>query len=103
MPTSQWLTIARICGSIYRGLLLVYPAELRRRFGQEMQDVFVALLCDAIVKRSAMEVFLVWRLALWELLTVALPSRLASSAVMAGALSFLASAALFLVFFRAVS
>jgi hypothetical protein len=44
-----------------------------------------------------------WRSALWELLTVAVPLRLASNAVMAGAISFLASSVLFLVFFRAVS
>ena len=68
-----------------------------------MLDVFNAQLCDAIAEGSAMEFFRLWRSALWELLTVALPSRLASNEVMAGTLSFLASAALFLVFFRAVS
>jgi len=41
---------------------------------------------------------MIWGSVLWELLTVALPARLASNAVMAGALSFLASSALFLVF-----
>jgi hypothetical protein len=95
--------IVCISGIIYRRLLLFYPPELRRKFGEEMQDTFGALLSDAVVERRVADVFSLWRLALSELLTVALPLRLATETVMAGALSFLASAALFLVFFRAVS
>ncbi len=103
MPISREPASVRIGRIIYGGLLMFYPPELRRKFGEEMLDVFVALLCDAVVGRRNIEIFSLWRSALWELLTVALPSRLASSAVMAGALSLLASAALFLFFFRAVS
>jgi len=100
MSIEREAAIVRISGVIYSGLLVFYPLELRAKFGEEMLEVFVTLLRN---KHSAVEVFSVWRSALWELLTVALPSRLASNAVMAGVLSFLASAALFLVFFRAVS
>jgi len=103
MPISREPAIARTSRIIYGGLLMFYPPALRRKFGEEMVDVFVATLCDATVERRAVGIFSLWRSALWELLTVALPSRFASNAVMAGALSFLASAALFLVFFRAVS
>jgi hypothetical protein len=58
---------------------------------------------DAIIERGPMATISLWQSALWELLTVALPLRLASNAVMAGAISFLASLALFLVLFRAVT
>ena len=95
--------VARVSRTVYGGLLMFYPAELRRRFGEEMQDVFVAQVCDAAAGKKAAEVFSLWQAALWELLTVALPGRLASNGVRAGALSLLASAALFLLFFRAVS
>ncbi len=103
MPIIGEVAVVRISGIIYRRLLLFYPPELRRKFGEEMQDTFEAVLGDAIFERRAADIFSLWRLALWELLTVALPLRLASEAMMARALSFLASAALFLVFFRAVS
>jgi hypothetical protein len=103
MPIGGEVAVVRISGIIYRRMLLFYPPELRYKFSEEMQDTFVALLGDAIVERRAADVFGLWRLALSELLTVALPLRLASEPVMAGALSFVASAALFLVFFRAVS
>lgn len=95
--------IARVGRIVYGNLLCLYPAELRCKFGDEMLDVFSAQLCDAIAEGKPAEVFSLWRSALWELLTVAVPCRLSSNEVLAGALSFLASAALFLVFFRAVS
>ena len=103
MPVRKEPAIVRCSRVLYRRLLIFYSPELSRKFGEEMTDVFVALLCEATDQGKRVEVALLWRSALWELLTVAVPSRLASNAVMAGALSLLASAALFLVFFRAVS
>lgn len=88
--------------AVYGSLLMVYPKELRCRFGEEMKSVFIASLQDA-VDQGVTGVLRVWRLALCELVTVALPSRLASSVVMAAAVSLVAASALFLVFFRAVS
>jgi hypothetical protein len=103
MPIGKEPPIARTSRVIYRGLLRFYSPEVRLKFGEEMIDVFVAMLREAVAEQRAVAIFSVWQSALWELLTVALPSRLASNAVRAGALSFLASAVLFLVFFRAVS
>jgi hypothetical protein len=93
----------RIGRIIYCGLLVFYPLEFRRKFGEEMLDVFLELLRQALAEGSAFEVFSLWRSVLWEVVIVALPSRLGTDAVIAGALSVLASAALFLFFFRAVT
>lgn len=103
MPISREAASIRISRIIYGGLLIFYPPELRRKFGKEMIDLFVTLLRDSIAEGRSVKIFSLWESALRELLTVALPSRLASNAVIAGALSFLASTALFLFFFRAVN
>jgi hypothetical protein len=103
MSIERRLTIVRWSRAVYAGLLIFYPADLRRKFGAEMADVFEAALHDAIVERGRAGVTSLWRSALWELLAVAVPLRLASNAVMAGAISFLASSVLLLVFFRAVT
>ena len=103
MPIRREAESVRIGRIIYGSLLQFYPPELRREFGKEMLDLFVALLQDSIAEGRSVTVFFLWGSVLQELFTVALPSRLASNAVIAGALSFLASTAIFLFFFRAVS
>jgi len=95
--------IIRASRATYSGLLLLYPSDLRRKFGTEMADVFEDSLRGAISRGGTSGIAKVWRSALWELATIAAPSHLTSRAVMAGAISFLASSVLFLVFFRAVS
>jgi len=102
MNHSPHLGIIRASRLAYTGLLILYPRDLRRRFAAEMADVFEDLMCEAAARCGPRGIAIIWRSALWELLTVAAPSRLASNTVMAGALSFLASSALFLVFFRFV-
>jgi hypothetical protein len=102
MHADSKFMIARTSGAIYSVLLILYPRELRREFGAEMVEVFEAGLRGALVKRDTAKLILFWGLAVWELVTVAVPSRLANSVVIAGAVSFLVSSALFLVFFRAV-
>ncbi len=103
MSIGRELAVVRLSRVVYAGLLVFYPRDLRYKFGAEMADVFEALMRDAIVERGTAGTISLWRSALWELLTVAVPLRLASSAVMAGAISFLASSVLFLVLFRAVT
>jgi len=95
------LRVVRASRLLYTGLIVFYPREVRRRFGIEMADVFEDLLCEAAAQRGLRGIFWPWGSVLRELLTVALPLRLASNSVIAGAISFLASSALFLVFFRA--
>jgi len=96
------LRIIRASRQAYSGLLILYPGDLRRRFAAEMADVFEDLMREAAARRGPRGIAAIWRSALWELLTVAAPSRLASNTAMAGALSFLASSVLFLVFFQFV-
>jgi len=103
MSTERRLTIVRWSRALYAGLLIFYPTDLRRKFSEEMADVFEAAVQDAIVERGLAGVTSLWRSALWELLTVAVPLRLASNEAMAGAISFLASTVLLLAFFRAVT
>jgi len=103
MSTERRLTIIRWSRAGYAGLLIFYPTDLRREFSEEMADVFEAAVQDAIVERGPAGVTSLWRSALWELLTVAVPLRLASNEAMAGAISFLASTVLLLAFFRAVT
>jgi hypothetical protein len=96
------LRVVRASRLLYTGLIVLYPREVRHRFGVEMADVFEDLMREAAAQRGLRGIFLPWGSVLRELLTVALPLRLASNSVIAGAISFLAASALFLVFFRAV-
>ena len=86
----------------YSRLLAFYPRDLRSRFEAEMIDVFEQLLRDAVVREGWAGVVALWRSALYELLTVAAPSRLQNTALMAGALSFLVTSTLFFAFFSAL-
>jgi len=103
MSIEKELAIVRLSRVVYSGLLIFYPGDLHRKFGAEMTDVFQAVLRDAILQRGPAGMISLWRCALWELLTVAVPLRLASNAAIAGAISFLASSVLVLAFFRAVT
>ena len=103
MATGRESVVVRLSRMLYAGLLVFYPRDLRQKFGAEMADVFEAAMCDAITEGGAAGTISLWRSALWELLTVAVPLRLASNTVRAGAISLLASSVLFLALFRAVS
>ena len=95
--------LVRLQRGLCTRLLIFYPPDLRDKFGDEMADVFEAVLSDAVVERGPAGIIAPWRHALWELLTVAAPLRLASTTVMAGAVSLVASSMLVLAFFRAVT
>jgi len=103
MSIEKELAMVRLSRVAYAGLLIFYPGDLRQRFGAEMTDVFQAVMRDAILQRGPAGMISLWRCALWELLTVAVPLRLASNAAIAGAISFFASSVLVLAFFRAVT
>ncbi len=96
----EW--IIRWSGWTYRCLLIAYPRELRRRFGADMIEVFEDQLYEAALQGGRSGIVSLWRTALWELASVAVPLRLESSMVIAGALSFLVSSAIAWVFFRSV-
>jgi len=103
MPIQRRAALIRLNRVLYTRLLIFYPADLRRKFGDEMADVFEAVLSDAVDEGGLTGVITPWGCALWELLAVAAPLRLASTTLMAGAVSVLASSVLVLAFFRAVT
>lgn len=93
-------TIILLSCFIYRRVLILYPPELRARFGTEMAEVFDDLMGEAMLQHGFAGAASLWRTASWELLSVALPLRLRNMPVLAGALSL--ASALAWAFFRAV-
>jgi hypothetical protein len=67
-----------------------------------MVEVFLDLLRAAIVERGASGVVDLWCTALWELVSVGVPSRLKTGTIVAGALSLAVSSFIAWIFFRAV-
>ncbi len=76
---------------VYRGILSIYPADLRDRFGEEMAGVFTNDLEDALIDASRTHrlapVARVWWHALSEVMGIAIPGRLANEALLAPAVS----------------
>jgi hypothetical protein len=76
---------------IYRGILGIYPANLRHNFGDEMAAVFTDDLEDALIDARRTHrlapVARVWWNALSEVLGIAIPGRLADEALLAPAVS----------------
>jgi len=99
VSVNHQLKLARMSALAYAEMIRLYPRELRLRFGGGMEEVFGDSLREAAARRGFKGIVAVWGRALWELLTVAAPSRLENNTLMAGALSLLASSVLFLAFF----
>ncbi|HTW64327.1 MAG TPA: hypothetical protein VME17_06905 [Bryobacteraceae bacterium] len=77
---------------IYEQLLLLYPEELRRDFGEEMVLAFADDLQQAWGDARMAGVAQIWWYALRELITVALPGQRSSPYVLSPALAFLTTA-----------
>jgi L-lactate permease len=60
------------CG-FYKAMLWFYPAELRRNYGCDLVETFAALLTDSWSEGQFRGVLQVWKLALFEFLSIALP------------------------------
>jgi len=84
-------------------LLFMYPGDFRLRFGSEMVTTFSDLICGEWKQNGLPGVARVWRSALGEVFSVAVPLQLQSPIVVAISLSFLCSSALFMTVFRAMS
>lgn len=84
-------------------LLLVYPGDFRRRFETEMVTTFSDLICHEWESNGLSGIARVWRSALGEVFSAALPLHLQNSIVIAISLSFLCSSALFITIFRAMA
>ncbi len=90
------------CG-LYKMLLFMYPGDFRLRFGSEMLTTFADLICGEWEHHGLPGGARVWRSALGEVFSVAVPLQLQNSIVVAISLSFLCSSALFLTIFRAMT
>jgi hypothetical protein len=90
------------CG-LYKMLLFTYPRDFRLRFESEMQTTFSDLICGEWERNGLTGVARVWRSALGEVFSVAVPLQLQSSIVIATSLSLLSSVALFMAVFRAMT
>ena len=78
----------RLSSHIYSSILVLYPADLRRDFGDEMTDVFAQDLAEMWHSRRLFGALSVWRRALWEVTSIAAPAGVATSAAIATTISF---------------
>ena len=93
----------RISRSLYGRLLAAYPQDFRARFGGEMVTVFGDQLAEAWRCARVLGVIRVWLGALREVVSVALPLRLANPIVCAFAVSIPSTTVVFLVLLRVVA
>jgi hypothetical protein len=82
----------RLSSVAYRGIVALYPEDLRREFGDEMLDVFVQDLVHTGHGCGLRGMLRVWRRALIEVISIAMPRQLVSSVVIAPVISFVWSA-----------
>ena len=96
-------TALKVSSRAYAVLLVLYPDELRRRFGEEMTDVFDQQLEGAWEEGGFLGLARIWLRAIGELLFVALPAQLAQPIVVVPTLSLISNSFIFLVLLRAWS
>ena len=94
---------ARVSCGLYKMLLFTYPREFRQRFKCEMVSTFSDLICGEWEQKSVLGVARVWRSALGEVFSVAVPLHLQSPIVVATSLALLSSFALFIAVFHAMT
>ena len=90
------------CG-LYKMLLFAYPSDFRLRFESEMVTTFSDLICGEWEHNGLPGVMRVWRSALGELFSSAVPLQLQRSIVVATCLALLSSFALFMAVFHAMT
>ena len=94
---------ARVSCSLYKILLLTYPRDFRLRFGSEMATTFSDLVGGEWEQNGLPGVVRVWRSALAEVFSVAVPLQLQSPIAVATSLSLLSSFTLFMAIFYAMT
>jgi hypothetical protein len=88
-------TFIKLSGAVYRWILLLYPPDVRRTFGDEMADTFAQQLADAWEENRLASVIQVWWLALLELPAIALPRQLRRPALFIPVASLLSTTTIF--------
>jgi len=96
-------TAFKVSSRTYSVLLTMYPRDLRRRFAEEMTDVFDQQLRGAWDESGFAGLARVWLDAIGELLFVALPAQIGQPIVIVPTLSLIGNSAIFLVLMRALS
>ena len=94
---------ARVSCGLYKMLLFTYPREFRQRFKCEMVTTFSDLICGEWEQKSVLGVARVWRYALGEVFSVAVPLHLQSPIEVTTSLALLSSFALFIAVFHAMT
>jgi hypothetical protein len=93
----------RVSCGLYRMLLLAYPRQFRVRFKSEMVSTFSDLIRGEWEQKGVPGVARVWRSALGEVFSVAVPLHLQSPIVITVSLALLSSLALFMTVFHAMT
>jgi len=93
----------RVSCGLYKMLLFTYPSDFRLRFGSEMVTTFSDLISGEWEHNGLPGVARVWRSALGEVFSAAVPLQLQSSIVVATSLALLSSLALFMAVFHAMT
>src|SRR5229473_4560946 len=93
----------RVSCGLYRMLLFTYPSDFRLRFESEMVTTFSDLVCGEWEHNGLPGVARVWRSALGEVFSAAVPLQLQRSIVVATSLALLSSFALFMAIFYAMT
>ena len=73
--------ILEVSHKVYESMLVSYPKDLRGEFGREMIEVFDEQAWEAYSRRGYSGLLRVWFSAMWEIVTVALPGRLAERGI----------------------
>jgi len=93
----------RVSCGLYKMLLLTYPGDFRLRFGSEIVTTFSDLICGEWEHQGLPGVARVWRSALGEVFSVAVPLHLQSPIVITISVALLSSLALFMTVFHAMT
>ena len=73
--------ILEVSHKAYESIVIFYSKDLRGDFGKEMTEVFDEQAWEAYSRRGSLGLLCVWFSAMWEVVTVALPGRLAERGI----------------------
>ena len=93
----------RVSCALYKMLLFTYPGDFRLRFGSEMVTTFSDLISGEWEHDGLPGIARVWRSAVGEVFSAAVPLQLQRSIVVATSLALLSSFALFVAIFYAMT
>jgi hypothetical protein len=93
----------RVSCALYKMVLLTYPRNFRLRFQSEMINTFSDQLCGEWEHKGLPGIVRVWRSALAEVFSVAVPLQLQSPIVVRTSLALLSSFAFFMAVFYAMT